>query len=204
MWVLLSPFVAMPLYNKMLFFPDRTDYTSTVAGALKQMKVELQATMTTESIPTPDGHKLYANYYKRPGAQKVFLLSHGNGGNAQGRVLLAAALLCTNVNVLAYDYQGYGQSDGEPSIKGIASDGLAAYDFTTKQLHYKPDQIILYGESIGSGVAIQIAKQRPVDGIVLQSGFSSLLAAGREHVWFLNLYPIEWFDNLDNVTYLKN
>jgi pimeloyl-ACP methyl ester carboxylesterase len=202
-WVLLSPFVAMPLYNRMLFFPDKTDYSTTIAGAIKQLKDELKVTTTNEWIPTADGHKLNAIYYIRPGAKKVFLLSHGNAGNVQGRVLLAAALLCCNCNVLSYDYEGYGKSDGEPSIKGLVKDGLAAYDFTATKLHYSANQIILYGESIGSGVSVQIAAQRPVSGIVLQSAFSSLLAAGREHVWFLNLYPIEWFDNLDNITYLE-
>lgn len=193
----------MPLYNRMLFFPDRTDYSGTIAGAIKQLKDELKVTTTTQWIPTADGHKLIAYYYQRPGAKKVFVLSHGNAGNAQGRVLLAAALLCCNCNVLSYDYEGYGQSDGKPTIKGIVRNGLAAYDFTAHQLHYTADQILLYGESIGSGVSVQIAQQRPVAGIVLQSGFSSLLAAGREHIWFLSLYPDQWFDNLDNVTYFK-
>ena len=142
-------------------------------------------------------------YFVKPGASKVILISHGNGGSLGNRMILVAALLCCGANVFVYDYEGYGKSEGKPSISGLIRDGVAAYDFVHNELHYKPSQIVDYGESIGSGVAVQIAKQRTVAGIMLVSGFRTLYLAGIDTVFFVALYPASWFDNLDNSSVLE-
>ena len=202
-YVALSPFIAGPLYDAMLFHPDRSDYSKLVRNCGGQLKKELSVQSKELTILTPDGRRLAALYFKKPGACKLILVSHGNGGNIGSRMIVSAALLCCDASVLQYDYEGYGKSDGKPSVRAMVRDGLAAYDFAVDQLHYSASQIIDYGESIGTGVAVQIAQQRAVAGIILSSGFLSLYTAGTDAVFFVSMYPSCWFDDLDNLSALK-
>lgn len=200
LWLLLSPLVAMPFYTHIIFFPDKTDYSKDVAAPLAQLRQENKVTAEDVYFKTTDGQRLHGMYFAYPGTKKVVLVCHGNAGNIAHRVVLAQALIVSKVNVLLFDYQGYGSSEGSPSIKGIVSDSVAAYDYLHKERHVDPTNLVVYGESIGSGAAAQLAQQRPVGGIIIQSGFSSLVSAGKDHIFFLNFYPDSWFpENLDNV-----
>jgi pimeloyl-ACP methyl ester carboxylesterase len=201
-YIALSPLVAMPLYNLLLFPADSKDYSSVIATPIKQLHDQLGVHMREMFFSTPDGHKLNALYFVRPGATKLLLVSHGNGGNVAHSVGLAAALLCCNANVFVYDYEGYGKSQGKPGIRAAVRDGIAAYDCVTSQLGFQRKDIILYGASLGTGVTLQISRTRPASAIVLQSGFSTLVNVGREALPWLWLYPDSWFDNLDNLNVL--
>jgi len=204
LYVALSPFVAWPLYTHMIFFPDKTDYAKTIEAPLQQLKKRFGVTDEDVYFNTPDGKRLHGLYLARPGAKKVFLVCHGNGGNIAHRMDLAASLLVCNGNVFLFDYEGYGSSEGEPSIKGVVRDGVAAYDCLNKTRHVDPSDIIIYGESLGTGAAAQVSLQRKVAAIILQSGFTSLISAGKDHLFFLRFYPDSWFpDNLDNVAAMQ-
>lgn len=202
-YVLFSPFVAKPLYDMMLFHPDKQSYASLNVQVFKQLKQELGVDTLEFKIKLPDGNCLSARYFVRPGAKQTAIVSHGNAGNIDHRTILAAALLCCNLNVLLYDYEGYGASSGSTSIKAMIRDGVATYDYAVNELKLSPKNILVYGESIGTGVSVQISKQRPVAGIILQSGFSTLLDASRDFLFYLPMYPASWFENLDNVEILK-
>jgi hypothetical protein len=157
-------------------------------------------------IATPDGNKLNAWLFKVPGSDKLTIVSHGNAGNISNRLYLANALVPAGSSVLIYDYRGYGLSTGTPSVKGILQDGLTAYDYVHKQLGYPADKILLYGESIGTGVTCNLACHRSCAAVILQSGISSLPAAGRFVFPFLWLYPDFIFaePHLENVLRVKD
>lgn len=201
-YIALSPAVAQPLYNKLLFYPD---YPVRYEQQHYQLK-ELEGVPKQDAfIPTSLGTKLHAWYFKNPRATKLVILDHGNAGNLSDRTGLAADLIKMGVSVLLYDYQGYGLSEGKPSIPNICLDGLSVFDYAREKLGYSPLDIILYGESLGCAVACNTAGQRPCAALILQSGFSSLKAIASEKFLIFNLYPSSCFPkpHLDNLACLR-
>jgi uncharacterized protein len=142
--------------------------------------------------------------FETKGADKIVLVSHGNAGNLAHRAVIADALIEAGLSVLLYDYQGYGRSEGSPSVKNVCQDGVAAYDYLIEK-GYKPESIILYGESLGCAVATNISSQRKAAGLILQSGFSSLRNIACEKYLLFNAYPPFLFPKprLDSLAVLK-
>ncbi len=113
------------------------------------------------------------------------LISHGNGGNISHRLPTYSLLLDLGVNVLAYDYRGYGRSEGKPSESGTYLDAEAALEWL-RQRGFAESRIVAFGESLGGGVATELALRHPdLHGLVLQSTFTSLLDLGAELFPFL-------------------
>jgi uncharacterized protein len=117
-----------------------------------------------------------------PRSQWVFLISHGNAGNISHRLGLCEALLATGAGVFVYDYRGFGQSEGRVGEAGTYLDAQAAHAWL-RQKGFEWKNIIAYGESLGGGVASELALREPVAGVVLQSTYTSIPDLGRE------LYP---------------
>lgn len=197
-YLLLSPLLALPLYEKLLFFPDNAGFEPTVSTIDRQLA---QDGCVKEDVhfPSAQGDLLHGWFYLNPRGRYVVLVSHGNGGNISSRIYLAQSLVRCGCSVLLYDYQGYGTSGGVPSVTGICNDANAAYDFLAKNKAIRQSGIILYGESLGGGVSSALSLRRPARAIVLQSTFPSLLYACRDRLWFTWLYPSHWFPVLDNV-----
>jgi hypothetical protein len=152
------------------------------------------------SIKSADNVLLFGRFYKQHGASKVVLYNHGNGGNVSMPYCLYKinSLLSTGVSVLAYDYRGFGKSTGTPTIEGVIDDSLAAFRYLRSR-GIKSNQIIVYGESLGAGVSSALCKKIDCAGVVLESGFSSVEALGKEKFDVFKLYP-SWmfpkqFDN---------
>jgi len=146
---------------------------------------------------------LSACLVQKPGSDKLIIVSHGNAGNLGHRLGLASLLASSGASVLLYDYQGYGESSGTASCNNLLSDGLTVFDYAVA-LHYKPQNIIIYGESVGCGVTTYIMQNRPAGKVILQSGFTSLSNAARDKLFFLwvlppSLIPQPNFDNLKAV-----
>ena len=152
-------------------------------------------------IPASDGSKLHAYKFTVPGADKIAIVNHGNAGNNAHRLYLASALTKAGVNVILYDYQGYGVSTGKPTLHGILEDGDTVYEFVRKDLKYPPSKIIIYGESIGTAVSCHVAAHRECAGLILQSPIKSLPSAGKFVFVFLRGYPDFIFPkpHLDNL-----
>lgn len=110
---------------------------------------------------------------------QVILLLHGNAGNIGHRLNLYQALLELGVNVLTFDYRGYGRSDGAPGEEGTYLDGQAAVRWL-RDRGYTPEQIVLLGKSLGGGVASEVALREPVGALILQSTFTSIPDLGTE------------------------
>lgn len=190
LWLAISP-LNQCLSDFILFHPFGDGVID--QKAIKVISDRYGATWSEERFAAPDGTSLSAWYFKSPKAKKTFLVSHGNGGNLAHRILLIASLVHCGGSVFIYDYRGYGKSAGKPSVDGIQQDGLAAYDFLTKEKNVSPSDIVLYGESLGCAVSSIIASKHAVGGVVLQSGFSSIQTAARDRLPWMWLYPDQIF-----------
>jgi fermentation-respiration switch protein FrsA (DUF1100 family) len=135
------------------------------------------------TVRTSDGVTLDAWFFPAtPGASRArlaVLICHGNGGNLSHRVGLYEAVLGTGVNVFAFDYRGYGHSSGRPSEAGTYLDAEAAYQWLRNR-GFGPDRIIALGESLGGGVASELAGRVPLGALILQSTFTSIPDIGAE------------------------
>lgn len=139
-------------------------------------------------MTTSDGIRLHAWFF--PAGEdsarrsRVWLLLHGNGGNISHRLLHAGLLLQTGCSALLLDYRGYGRSAGRPSEAGTYLDAETAYAWL-KDRGFQPTDIFPVGESLGGGVAAELALRQPVAGLVLLSSFTSVPDAGAELLpWF--------------------
>jgi alpha-beta hydrolase superfamily lysophospholipase len=112
------------------------------------------------TISTEDGEKLEGFFLRREGAAKLVIYFHGNGGNIAQRLPELARLAACGANVLGIGYRGYGASTGHPSEQGVYRDGRAAVDYAVRTLGFAPKQIVLFGRSLGTAVAIDVATDR--------------------------------------------
>jgi len=127
------------------------------------------------------------------------LVCHGNAGNISHRLDTCIALLATGVNVFVFDYRGYGRSEGRPSEEGTYRDAQAAYQWL-RQKGFPGTNIIAFGESLGGGVAAELAAREPVGGLVLQSTFTSIPDMGAELFPWL---PVRWLGTIRYDTHSK-
>jgi len=150
-----------------------------------------------------DGTKLHAWWLPptRPEAG-AFLVSHGNGGNLSFRGELAAALNgASGAGVFLYDYPGYGHSESSPTEAGCYAAADAAYAWLTTAGKVPQARVVLFGESLGSGVAVELATRRPHRALVLVCPFTSLPAAAKSHYPFLPTHTVmrSRFDSLSKI-----
>ena len=146
-------------------------------------------------LTSADGAKISAMYFPRPDAEFTILFSHGNAediGDVQG---LLETIKAAGFAVFAYDYQGYGTSQGRPSERHAYDDEEAAYNYLVAELHIPPSRIIAFGRSLGSGPACDLASRRPVAGLILESAFTSAFRV-MTHV---SLLPFDKFNNLRKI-----
>ena len=113
------------------------------------------------------------------------LISHGNYGNIGfgERPEFYAYARDIGLNLFAFDYRGYGRSDGRPREQDVYHDAEGAYRYLVDSLRVPPDRIVLFGHSLGTGVATELATRVPVAALVLEAAYTSLPDIGHE------LYP---------------
>ncbi|MET0407446.1 MAG: alpha/beta hydrolase [Hyphomicrobium sp.] len=151
--------------RRFMYFPDPVRTTPAAAGL---------ANVKEMSLATPDGEKLVAWYGKARPGQPTLLYLHGNGGSLALRSETMRKYLDHGRGMLMLAYRGFSGSTGAPTEAANVADAKLAYD-TLIRTGVKPDDIILYGESLGSGVAIQVAKEKKVAGIILDAPYTSIL-----------------------------
>jgi fermentation-respiration switch protein FrsA (DUF1100 family) len=139
------------------------------------------------SIATPDGETLHALYSKGEAGRPSVLFFLGNADWVGNYGFLAQALAARGIGLLAISYRGYAGSTGSPSEEGLLTDGLAAFDWLSARTK---GQIVLLGQSLGSGVAVNTATQRPVAGVILVSAYLSVLSLAQTHYPFLPIAPL--------------
>jgi hypothetical protein len=162
--------------RSMIFLPDRTRVPPEAAG-LPQMR-EI-------ALTTSDGVRIIA--WEAPAADEarpVVLYLHGNGGSLPLRSDRFAAMLRDGFGVLAVSWRGYGGSDGAPSEEGLGADADAAMDWLARE-GVPPERIVLFGESLGSSVALRTAARRPVRALILDSPYESIAAIAAARFFWL-------------------
>ena len=123
-------------------------------------------------LDTQDGITIHGWFLPRKDARYTILFLHGNGGNVGHRLEKLLLLYGAGVNIFIIDYRGFGRSKGRPSEGGVYLDAQASYDYLLKNKGMSPEKIILYGESLGGAVAIDLAKRREVGVLIVEGSFS--------------------------------
>jgi hypothetical protein len=161
----------------LFFFQDRLAYYPQMGRELKLNPRDYGLDHTPLTLTTTDGERLDAWFVPAPQSTTVALIFHGNAGNLTHRLPTIAMFHRLGYGVLIFDYRGYGRSTGRPSEPGLQRDAMAAWEYLTRERGIAPGRIVLFGESLGGGVAAWLAAQ--VDGagrpgsLVLASSFTS-------------------------------
>lgn len=170
------------LQRRLIYFPEQILPPRSVAGDQTEA-----VTLVTE-----DGLELGAWFIPTIEPERpVVIVFNGNAGNRGDRISLAQGLVEANLAVLLVDYRGYGGNPGSPSEKGLALDAHAARDFVDERW---AGAVVYFGESLGSGVATELAAQREPAALVLRSPFTSLGDVGQRHYPFLPVRALLWDD----------
>jgi pimeloyl-ACP methyl ester carboxylesterase len=160
--------------HSQVYHPDRTMMATGAELGRRFEDVWFQAA---------DGLKLNGWFYPAAinslRATWAMLVCHGNAGNISQRLELCQILLTTGVNVFLFDYRGFGQSQGWPSEEGTYLDAEAAHQWLESK-GFAGQNILVFGESLGGGVASELGLRRQVGGIVLQGTFTSIPDIGAE------------------------
>jgi fermentation-respiration switch protein FrsA (DUF1100 family) len=154
----------------LMYFPD-TERTPPAAAGLPAAQEIL--------LDTADGESLIAWHVPPRDDRPVVLYLHGNGGALSHRAERFRALTADGTGLVAVDYRGYGGSSGRPTEAGLSIDAETAYAFAAAR--YPAARIAVWGESLGTGVAVALAAERPIGRLVLEAPFTSAvdLAARR-------------------------
>lgn len=160
-----------------IYVPNPTRVPPGEAGLPEVEEIELEAN---------DGTKLVAWYLAAEQGKPTLLFFTGNGGYAGNRASKIATFKQDGYGVMLLNYRGYGGSGGRPTEAHNVKDALTAYAFLMRR-GVKPEDIVLYGESLGTGIAVQVALQRPSKALVLEAPLTSVPDVGRQTWWFLPL-----------------
>ncbi len=180
-------FVYLAIGGYAFFFADRQIF--------QPQPSSYQDDRTTIKLFSAPNVQLSAVYLPHPNATYTVLYSHGNGEDLGDVRPLLAQIQAIGVNVFAYDYRGYGTSQGKSSEQTAYQDIDAAYSYLTTTLKQPPNRIILYGRSVGSGPSIDLATRRPVAGLVVESGFTSAFRVLTQ----IPLFPFDKFSNINKI-----
>lgn len=152
-------------------------------------------------IKTVDNLKINGWFIPYPGAKYTFLFCHGNAGNLEHRLEKLLMLRNIGINVFIIDYRGYGKSEGKISEKGLYLDARAAYGYLVNSRRITPEQVILYGESLGTAAVIGLAADVKVRAVILEGAFSR----GRDMA--ARIYPLLptflFANSFDSLTKIK-
>jgi pimeloyl-ACP methyl ester carboxylesterase len=142
-------------------------------------------------LTTADGLALGAWSVPAQGARRdvTVLVANGNAGDRSLRAPLAAALRAQGLDVLLFDYRGFGGNPGRPSEDGLVADARAARDHLVRERGVAPQRLLYLGESLGGAVVARLATEAPVGGLVLRSPFVDLPSIGERIYPYL---PVRW------------
>jgi uncharacterized protein len=183
------------LQTKLIFFPGKLP---------KSYKFRLGETGEEVFIKTADGENINALFF-RGVRDDVVLYFHGNAGDLSGWQFVGEDFVQYGYNLLIIDYRGYGKSSGSISEEGFYADSEAAYGFLIQQKNFNPQDVIIYGRSVGTGVAVHLATRVPNKGLILESPYTSLKSLADEKLpfFFPSLYLKYSFNNISKINKVK-
>uniref|UniRef100_A0A1J3JAX0 Alpha/beta hydrolase domain-containing protein 17C n=1 Tax=Noccaea caerulescens TaxID=107243 RepID=A0A1J3JAX0_NOCCA len=197
--------VTSSMAAKFAFFPPNPPSygVEVVTGKLRLTGVEnVKENVEVLKLKTKRGNQVVATYIKNPTASLTLLYSHGNAADiGQMFELFSELSLHLRVNLIGYDYSGYGRSSGKPSEQNTYYDIEAVYRCLEEEYGVKEQDVILYGQSVGSGPTLELASRLPnLRAVVLHSAIASGLRV---------MYPVKrtyWFDiykNIEKISFVK-
>lgn len=203
-WVIslaLAGYLAVGAYlvvmeGRLVFHPERVLTATPAQRGMIFEDVHLKA---------DDGERLHGWFVPQSSAELTVLFFHGNAGNLTHCLDTFAILHRMGANVFAIDYRGYGQSSGSPSEAGTYLDAKAAWQYLTSERRIDPAKIVIFGRSLGGGVATWLATQIRPAGIVLESTFSSMPDVAQRLYPYV---PVRWlarnrYDNLARINDIR-
>jgi uncharacterized protein len=144
-------------------------------------------------FPTEDGLTIVSWAIPAPSDSTGIwlLICHGNAGNLSqfGRPAHYAGLRQLGLNLLAFDYRGYGESEGVPTEEGLYKDAQAAYRYLREKMGVPPERIVVFGHSLGSAVAIDLVSRASTAGLIVEGSLTSAVERGQELYPFI---PVRW------------
>ncbi len=154
-------------------------------------------------ISTPNGNSLKGWFHKKDLIQKKTLVFfHGNAGDLRNRIYKLNLIKDFDINFLIVAYRGFSGNKGKPTEKGLYEDARSVLDWLVKH-NVSEDKIIIYGESLGTGVSVEVSQNKKFAGIILESPFTSMVDAGKFYYSYL---PVSLLlkDRYDTIKKLKN
>lgn len=185
-------FVLLLMYvfqRHLIYFPNRHT---------PDLKTHHAQDMTVVSLTTTDGLILKSWYKPALHNQPTILYLHGNAGHIGYRMPLVRQFIKAGIGVFLLEYRGYGGNRGSPNEQGLYEDGQTALRFLEQQ-GIKPEKIVLYGESLGAGVATKLGSEHPACAIILQSPFTSLINVAHYHYPWMFMKPWDHFNSLERI-----
>ncbi|MCZ0931562.1 MAG: alpha/beta hydrolase [Oligoflexia bacterium] len=178
------------LQRKLIYYPLKT---RPLLGHLKEVYTEIQT-------QTEDGLKL-THWYARQGPPYIVVF-HGNAGNIESRGYVFQFLVDQGYSVLLASYRGYGANPGKPTEKHLIDDSALVLKWLLKEEGISSKELILFGESLGAGVAIALAVQHPVKALIFNGAPSSIADVGQAVYPFI---PVRWLlkDSWDSEARIK-
>ena len=177
---LLIVLITFVFQRSLLYFPskEKIDVSYYSNSGLKEVK-----------FTTSDGLVL-KSLFKKPISQDkhTILIFHGNAGHIGHRVKKFKRFIENGYGLLLLEYRGYGDNQGKPTEKGLYEDGLAAINFLSRQ-NISPEKTIVYGESLGCGIATKLSKDTAFKAIILEAPYTSITDVAQHHYWYM---PVKW------------
>jgi fermentation-respiration switch protein FrsA (DUF1100 family) len=177
---------------RLIYFPSRVYWATPSDVGLEFEALTLEA---------EDGISIAAWHVPHDDARGSILFCHGNAGNIADRLHSVKLLHELGYNVLIFDYRGFGESGGSPSEFGLYMDAEAAWLHLVEDRRVQPQQIVVFGRSLGGAVAIELAGRHNPGGLVVESTFTSIADVGRIHFPLLpvNLLLTNRFESIEKV-----
>lgn len=185
--------LAFAFQDQLLFQPSRRILATPDAAGMSYDTVE---------VDTEDGETLHSWWI--PASESVrgtLLFFHGNAGNISGRLESVQQFHRLGLNVLIVDYRGYGNSTGSPSEEGLYRDAEACWQYLTDDREIAPEDIVVFGRSMGGGPATWLAVRHRPAAVILESVFTNVPDIGAHHYSFLPVRALatNQFDNESRV-----
>ncbi|MGQ0650123.1 MAG: alpha/beta hydrolase [Gemmatimonadaceae bacterium] len=181
-------------------------------GARNVDEPSAQFALAQHSVTFPSGDGTRLNAWIVPAAKTDssgywLLINHGNYGNIGygERPEFYSYARDIGLNLFAFDYRGFGTSEGTPREQGVYADAEAAYRYLTDSLHVPPDRIVIFGHSLGSGVATELATRVPAAALVIEGAYTSVPDRGQElYPWLpVRLIASERFETISKIARVK-
>lgn len=150
-------------------------------------------------LTTPDGVRLAARYWPNPNAKYTLLYLHGNYEDLGSIAEYIPDFVKAGYAVFAFDYRGYGWSEGRPTEPACYADAKLAYDYVRTTLGVRPNRLIIFGYSLGGGMGVELVRSNPAAGLVLQGVFASAYRVRLP----IPLFPGDKFRNLAKAPELR-